>query len=208
LGLRWGGMGVELGMRKAVIHRKTAETEISCSLGLDGRGASSIRTGVGFFDHMLVLLSRHALLDLDLQADGDLEVDAHHTVEDSGIVIGQALREALGDKQGIRRYGWCYLPMDETLARVVIDIGGRPFLDFRVPGQPVSIGGTFPFSLVEEFFRALAFNLGANVHAEVLYGRDSHHMAEALFKGLAKCLAQAVSIDPRIDGVLSTKEVL
>jgi imidazoleglycerol-phosphate dehydratase len=157
---------------------------------------------------MLTLLARHSLLDLDVQAKGDLEVDFHHTVEDTGIVLGQTIRKALGGKEGIRRYGWCYLPMDEALARVALDISGRPFLDFRVPGNPDPIGGNFPISLVEEFFRAFAFNLGANVHAEVLYGRDSHHMAEALFKGLAKGLLQAMEKDPRISGVLSTKEML
>lgn len=195
-------------MRSATLQRDTAETRIRCDIELDGTGYADISTGIGFFDHMLTLLSRHGLLDLTLEAKGDLEVDCHHTVEDCGIVLGQAVKQALGDKAGIRRYGWCYLPMDETLARVVIDIGGRPFLDFRFPGQPATISGNFPFSLIEEFFRAFAFNLGANVHAEVLYGRDSHHMAEALFKGLAKVVAQAVAIDPRIEGVLSTKEVL
>jgi len=197
-----------LGMRSASIQRETAETRISCRLGLDGRGRVEVSTGVGFFDHMLTLLARHSLIDLELETKGDLEVDAHHTVEDTGIVLGQAVREALGDKAGIRRYGWCSLPMDESLARVALDIGGRPYLVFQTPGQPEAIGGNFAFSLVEEFFRAFAFNLGANLHAEVPYGRDSHHMAEALFKGLAKCLVQAVAVDSRIDGVLSTKEVL
>ena len=195
-------------MRSATLQRDTAETRIRCQLKLDGSGRAGIATGIGFFDHMLTLLARHSLMDVELEAKGDLEVDCHHTVEDCGIVLGQAVKQALGDKAGIRRYGWCFLPMDETLARVVIDIGGRPFLDFRFPGQPVTIGGNFPFSLIEEFFRAFAFNLGANIHAEVLYGRDSHHMAEALFKGLAKVVAQAVALDPRIEGVLSTKEVL
>ena len=195
-------------MRSATLQRDTAETRIRCQLKLDGSGRAGIATGIGFFDHMLTLLARHSLMDVELEAKGDLEVDCHHTVEDCGIVLGQAVKQALGDKAGIRRYGWCFLPMDETLARVVIDIGGRPFLDFRFPGQPATIGGNFPFSLIEEFFRAFAFNLGANIHADVLYGRDSHHMAEALFKGLAKVVAQAVALDPRIEGVLSTKEVL
>ena len=195
-------------MRTAEIQRETAETKIRCRLDLDGSGRATIATGIGFFDHMLTLLARHALVDLELEAHGDLHVDLHHTVEDTGLVLGQAIRQALGDKAGIRRYGWCFLPMDESLARVAVDLGGRPFLHFGVPGQPEAIGGNFPFSLVEEFFRAMAFNLAANVHAEVAYGRDSHHMAEAVFKGLAKCLMQAVDNDPRISGVLSTKECL
>ena len=195
-------------MRVAQVHRKTAETDIRLEVNLDGTGKADIRTGIGFFDHMLTLLARHALLDLSVDAKGDLEVDFHHTVEDTGITLGQAIRQALGDKQGIRRYGWCYLPMDEALARVVLDLGGRAFLEFRNPLNPDPIGGNFPFSLVEEFFRAFAFNVGANVHAEVLYGRDGHHLAEALFKGLAKTLLQAVERDPRVIGVLSTKEAL
>ena len=195
-------------MRVAQIHRKTAETDIRLEVNLDGSGKADIRTGIGFFDHMLTLLARHALLDLTVDAKGDLEVDFHHTVEDTGITLGQAIRQALGDKQGIRRYGWCYLPMDEALARVVLDLGGRAFLEFRNPINPDPIGGNFPFSLVEEFFRAFAFNVGANVHTEILYGRDGHHLAEALFKGLAKTLLQAVERDPRVIGVLSTKEAL
>ncbi|MFM7181043.1 MAG: imidazoleglycerol-phosphate dehydratase HisB [Verrucomicrobiales bacterium] len=195
-------------MRVAQVHRKTAETDIRLEVNLDGSGKADIRTGIGFFDHMLTLLARHALLDLTVDAKGDLEVDFHHTVEDTGITLGQAIRKALGDKQGIRRYGWCYLPMDEALARVVLDLGGRAFLEFRNQINPDPIGGNFPFSLVEEFFRAFAFNVGANVHAEILYGRDGHHLAEALFKGLAKTLLQAVERDPRVVGVLSTKEAL
>ena len=195
-------------MRTAEIHRTTAETTIRLGVNLDGSGQATISTGIGFFDHMLTLLARHSLIDLTVEAKGDLEVDFHHTVEDTGIVLGQAIRKALGDKVGIRRYGWCYLPMDESLARVVLDIGGRPFLEFRSTGNPDPVGGNFPFSLVEEFFRAFAFNLGANLHTEVLYGRDTHHMAEALFKGLAKSLLQAVEKDPRITRVMSTKEML
>jgi len=197
-----------MSMRTAEIHRTTAETTIRIELDLDGSGQAKIQTGIGFFDHMLTLLARHSLIDLTVEAKGDLEVDFHHTVEDTGIVLGQAIRQALGDKVGIRRYGWCYLPMDESLARVVLDIGGRPFLDFRASGNPDPVGGSFPFSLVEEFFRAFAFNLGANLHAEVLYGRDTHHMAEALFKGLAKAVDAACQIDPRVQGVPSTKGML
>lgn len=195
-------------MRTAEINRSTAETTIRVAVNLDGTGQVDIKTGIGFFDHMLTLLARHSLMDLTVEAKGDLEVDFHHTVEDTGIVLGQAILQALGDKVGIRRYGWCYLPMDETLARVVLDLGGRPFLEFRFSGNPDPVGGSFPFSLVEEFFRAFAFNLRANIHAEVLYGRDTHHQAEALFKGLAKTLMQAVERDPRITRVLSTKEAL
>lgn len=195
-------------MRTADIHRTTAETDIRIGVNLDGTGQATIATGIGFFDHMLTLLARHSLIDLVVAAKGDLDVDFHHTVEDTGIVLGQAIRKALGDKIGIRRYGWCYLPMDEALARVVLDIGGRPFMEFRSTGNPDPVGGNFPFSLVEEFFRAFAFNLGANLHTEVLYGRDTHHMAEALFKGLAKSLLQAVDKDPRITRVMSTKEML
>jgi imidazoleglycerol-phosphate dehydratase len=196
--------------RTAEITRETAETQIRLKVNLDGTGKNRISTGIGFFDHMLNLLSRHALIDLEVDAKGDLEVDFHHTVEDTGIVLGTAVRQALGNKSGIRRYGWCYLPMDESLARVALDLGGRPYLVFDTPENQVidQIGGQFPFSLVEEFFRAFAFNVGANLHTSILYGRDAHHMAEAAFKGLAKTLSQAVSIDPRIEGVMSTKEAL
>ncbi|QQL43993.1 imidazoleglycerol-phosphate dehydratase HisB [Sulfuriroseicoccus oceanibius] len=196
--------------RTAEITRETAETQIRLSVNLDGTGKNEISTGIGFFDHMLDLLSRHSLIDLVVEAKGDLEVDLHHTVEDTGIVLGQAIRKALGDKAGIRRYGWSYLPMDETLARVVVDLGGRPFQVFELPqGQQIDpINGNFPMTLVEEFFRAVSFNLGANVHSTVLYGRDAHHMAEAIFKGFAKCLYQAVAVDPRIEGVMSTKETI
>lgn len=157
---------------------------------------------------MLTLLAKHGLIDLDVEAKGDLHVDFHHTVEDTGIVLGQAVRQALGDKRGLVRYGCAYLPMDETLARVVIDLSGRAFLEYRAPLQADAIGGTFSFQLVEEFVRALAHNLAANVHVEVLYGRDSHHMAEAIFKGLARALDQATRLDPRVVGVPSTKDIL
>ena len=187
--------------------RSTAETRIELELNLDGEGSSKISTGIGFFDHMLTLFSRHSLIDLELTADGDLEVDFHHTVEDTGIVLGEAIMEALGDKKGIRRYGACYLPMDETLARVVVDLSNRPHLEFRAPeGTPSA--PNFPFTLVEEFCRALASNLRANVHVEVLYGRDGHHIAEAIFKGLARAIRQASEDDPRVTGIPSTKEAL
>lgn len=187
--------------------RKTAETSIELAIDLDGQGSSTISTGIGFFDHMLTLFSRHGLFDLNLDAKGDLEVDFHHTVEDTGITLGEAMREALGDKRGIRRYGCCYLPMDETLARVVVDLSNRPHLEFRAaPGTPSA--PNFPFTLVEEFCRALASNLRANIHVELLYGRDGHHIAEAIFKGLARALRDACEIDPRVKGIPSTKEAL
>lgn len=187
--------------------RATAETRIELSIDLDGSGESKISTGIGFFDHMLTLFSRHGLFDLTLEAEGDLEVDFHHTVEDTGIVLGETMREALGDKKGIRRYGLCYLPMDESLARVVVDLSNRPHLEFRAP-ENVADAPNFPFTLVEEFCRALASNLRANIHVELLYGRDGHHVAEAIFKGLARALRQACEDDPRVTGIPSTKEAL
>ncbi len=193
--------------RQATIHRATAETDIRLTLDLDGKGRNSIASGIPFFDHMLTLWSRHSLIDLELEASGDIDVDYHHTVEDTGLVLGQALRQALGDKAGIHRYGSAYLPMDETLARIALDISGRPLLVFRAPESVPPIRD-FPFQLVEEFLRAMASTAGLTLHSEILYGRDSHHMAEAIFKGLGHALRQAVSLDPRIDGVLSTKGML
>jgi imidazoleglycerol-phosphate dehydratase len=187
--------------------RKTAETAIDLQIDLDGTGNASIDTGIPFFDHMLNLFARHGCFDLTLKAVGDLEVDAHHTIEDTGIVLGNAMREALGDKSGIRRYGCCHLPMDETLARVVVDLSNRPHLEFRAPAGTPS-APNMPFSLVEEFCRALASNLRANIHVELLYGRDGHHIAEAIFKGLARALRDATEADPRVHGVPSTKEAL
>ncbi len=194
-------------MRTASAARDTAETKIKLKLNLDGTGTSSIETGIPFFDHMLTLFSKHSLIDLEVQVDGDVEVDFHHTVEDTGIVLGDCIREALGDKCGITRYGHAYLPMDETLSRVVIDLSNRPHLEFRHPEQTPD-AQNFPFTLVEEFFRAVASNLRANVHTDIIYGRDGHHIAESLFKGLARALRIAISIDPRVDGVPSTKDVL
>ncbi len=193
--------------RTASRHRKTAETDIQLGVNIDGSGVASIDTGIPFFDHMLTLLGRHGLFDLDVKATGDLTVDFHHTVEDSGIVLGECLREALGTKEGIRRYGCAYLPMDETLARVVVDLSNRPHLEFRAPAGTPS-APNFPFSLVEEFCRAIASNLRANVHVELLYGRDGHHVAEAIFKGLARALRDACEIDPRVKGIPSTKQAL
>lgn len=193
--------------RAAGLERKTTETDVSLSLNLDGEGRSRIETGVPFFDHMLTLFSRHGLIDLDLKVKGDVEVDYHHTVEDSGIVLGECIREALGDKTGITRYGHAYVPMDEALSRVVVDISNRPWLEFRAPADTPD-AQNFPFSLVEEFCRAVASNLRANIHVEVLYGRDGHHIAESVFKGLAKAIRIAVAVDPRVTGVPSTKELL
>lgn len=193
--------------RSANQQRKTAETDISVSVNLDGCGKTAIETGIPFFDHMLTLLGKHSLIDLEIKADGDIEVDYHHTVEDVGIVLGNTLMEALGEKKGINRYGWCFLPMDETLARGALDLSGRAYLQFNVPGSPEPIRD-FNFSLVEEFFRALSNQLKCNLHISIEYGRDSHHMAEAMFKSLAKCLLQACSVNPRIDDVMSTKDTL
>lgn len=193
--------------RTASRSRKTAETSIDLTLVIDGSGVSSIDTGIPFFDHMLTLFSKHGLFDLDLTTVGDTDVDFHHTIEDTGIVIGDCLREALGTKEGIRRYGCCYLPMDESLARVVVDLSNRPHLEFRAPAG-VPSAPNMPFTLVEEFCRAVASNLRANIHVELIYGRDGHHIAEAIFKGLARALRDACEIDPRVKGIPSTKEAL
>jgi imidazoleglycerol-phosphate dehydratase len=194
--------------RQAQLHRKTAETDITIELLVDGSGVSKIDTGVPFFDHMLTLFAKHGLFDLQVKAVGDIEVDYHHTVEDTGIVLGQVFREALGSKVGIHRYGWCLLPMDETLARVALDLSGRALLVYEAPDRVEAIGGRFSYQLVEEFLRAFAGALLANVHVDILRGKDAHHMAEAIFKGLARALDQATRIDPRVTGVPSTKEVL
>lgn len=194
--------------RQATIHRATKETDISLSLTIDGSGESTIDTGVPFFDHMLTLLARHALIDLEVNVKGDIEVDYHHTVEDTGIVLGQAYAQALGDKAGLRRYGHAYLPMDETLVRVALDFSGRPLLVFRTPADlPVitMAAGDFPAQLTEEFFRGFAQHAALTLHAEVLYTRETHHMIEALFKCLAKALDLACQRDPRVRGVPSTK---
>jgi len=191
--------------RKATISRTTKETKVGLSLNLDGKGAASVHTGVGFFDHMLDLLSRHGLFDLEVTAEGDLQVDAHHTVEDVGIVLGQALEKALGDKRGIYRYGWAIVPMDESLAQVAIDLSGRPAFVFNAIFTGPTIG-EFHTELVEEFFKALATTAKMNLHVAVPYGTNNHHIAEAIFKATAKALRQAVSRDPRLgDEVPSTK---
>jgi imidazoleglycerol-phosphate dehydratase len=193
--------------RTATIKRQTAETNIQLTLELDGSGQADVATGVGFLDHMLALLAKHAAMDLTARAEGDLEVDQHHTVEDVGICLGQALRQALGDKAGIRRYGHFTLPMDETLATVAIDLGGRFALVFRADFPAAKIGD-FDTELVEEFWQAVAANALCNLHVLVHYGRNSHHIAEAIFKSAARALRMAVEADPRMSGVPSTKGTL
>jgi imidazoleglycerol-phosphate dehydratase len=190
--------------RTAELSRSTKETKIRLALNLDGKGKTSVQTGVGFFDHMLDLLGRHSLIDLEVSAEGDLQVDAHHTVEDVGIVLGQAIEKALGDKRGIYRYGWSIVPMDESLAQVAIDLSGRPAFVFNVTFTGETIGA-FPVELVEEFLKALSTSARMNLHVSVPYGTNNHHISEAIFKSLAKSLRQAVSHDPRNDDVPSTK---
>ena len=191
--------------RSAKISRKTNETKIELSLQLDGTGQSRAKSGVGFFDHMLDLLARHSLIDLDVVAEGDLHVDQHHTVEDVGIVLGQALEKSLGDKRGIHRYGSATVPMDESLATVTIDLSGRPAFVFNVKFTTDAIGN-FSVELVEEFLKAFATTAKMNLHVNVPYGGNNHHIAEAIFKALARALRQAVEIDPRrADDVPSTK---
>jgi len=190
--------------RTAEISRKTKETQIRLALDLDGSGKSAVRSGVGFFDHMLDLLARHSLIDISLDAKGDLEVDSHHTVEDVGIVLGQAIEKALGDKRGIYRYGWAIVPMDESLAQVAIDLSGRPAFVFNVKFPRASVGD-FPVELVEEFFKSIATNAKMNLHVAVPYGSNNHHISEAIFKATAKALRQAISHDPRNSEVPSTK---
>ncbi len=195
-------------MRSATITRQTKETAITVAVGLDGTGAARISTGVGFFDHMLEQIARHAMIDLTIEAKGDLHIDMHHTVEDVGITLGQALRKALGDMKGITRYADVHLPMDETLTRVAIDLSGRPFLVFRT-SLPHGKIGDFDSELVREFFQAFAVHAGATLHVETLYGENGHHIAESCFKGLARALGAAIAIDPRRrDSVPSTKGVL
>lgn len=191
-------------MRKGEVSRKTLETQISMSLELDGQGISDISTGVGFLDHMLELFARHGLFDLNVECKGDLEVDGHHTVEDVGICLGLAVKDALGTSKGIKRYGWVILPMDEALATVALDLGGRPYLAISLPTLDGDIGG-FAMELLPEFFQAFCNNAGANLHIRVDSGRNRHHMAEAIFKAFSKALDQAVTVDPRVEGVPSTK---
>lgn len=195
-------------MRKAEISRKTTETEISAAVDIDGTGRFDVRTGVGFLDHMLEQLARHALIDVTLRANGDTHIDDHHTVEDSGIALGQALARALGERKGIRRYASLHLPMDEALTRVALDVSGRPFLVWNV-AFPTSRIGSFDTELVREWFQAFAMNAGITLHVETLYGANSHHIAESCFKALARALREALEIDPRQkDRVPSTKGTL
>jgi imidazoleglycerol-phosphate dehydratase len=193
--------------RTAKIERKTAETHIQLELSLDGAGTSQVATGVGFLDHMLALLAKHAAVDLTVQASGDLEVDHHHTVEDVGICLGQAIREALGDKAGIRRYGHFTLPMEETLVTSAVDLGGRAYFVFQAEFPTPKIG-EFDSELVADFWQAVAANALANLHVVVHHGRNSHHIAEGIFKATARALRAAVQIDPRETGVPSTKGTL
>jgi imidazoleglycerol-phosphate dehydratase len=193
--------------RKAEIERKTKETEIKLSLELDGKRKFNIDTGVGFFDHMLTHVAFHGNFDLTVKAKGDLHVDAHHTVEDVGIVLGQAMIQALGDRKGIVRYGSAYVPMDESLARAVVDISNRPILIVTGPRRP-GVVGDFDGQLAEEFWRALALNAGLTLHMGLLYGENDHHLLEAAFKALGRALDQATALDKRSAGVASTKGVL
>ena len=193
--------------RCAEIKRKTAETQISVKLNLDGEGKCDISTGVGFLDHMLTLLAKHSFMDLTVKAKGDLEVDSHHTVEDIGIVLGEALREALGDKAGIHRYGNCFIPMDETLAQACLDFSGRPFLVFGAEIPKIQLGN-YDTEMTEEFFRAVAVHCGLTLHIRVLYGSNVHHIIEAIFKAFARAVAEAAAVDPRVKGVMSSKGVL
>ena len=197
--------------RHAQIHRVTGETDIHIKLAVDGHGGTRIATGIPFFDHMLTLLGKHALFDLEVRAKGDTEVDFHHTVEDVGIVLGQVLLKALGDKKGMVRYGNFHLPMDETLVRVALDFSGRPLLVFRLP-KGINLNrlkaGDFPAQLTVEFLRGFAQAAGLTLHVEVLYSDETHHLIEGIFKGLARALEQAVRLDPRVKGIPSTKGML
>ncbi|MBQ3912209.1 MAG: imidazoleglycerol-phosphate dehydratase HisB [Lachnospiraceae bacterium] len=190
--------------RKATIERKTAETEITVSVDLDGRGISHIDTGIGFFDHMLTAFSKHSFIDLDVKVKGDLYVDGHHSVEDTGIVLGTAIKEALGDKKGIRRYGSFMLPMDETLVMCAVDLCGRPYFSSDLKFTMPKIG-ELDSELIREFFYAVSYSAAMNLHLKQLDGSNNHHIAEAAFKAFAKAMADAVSIDGRIEGTLSTK---
>jgi imidazoleglycerol-phosphate dehydratase len=191
-------------VRQARIERSTKETQIVLHLDLDGAGASKVETGMPFFSHMLEAWAKHGLMDLRVDAKGDLEVDLHHTVEDVGICLGRALREALGDKRGIVRYGQAFVPMDETLVHTAVDVSGRPYLVFNVPLHRARIG-SFDLDLLREFFRALAFNAEITLHVNMRYGENPHHIAEAVFKSVGRALAEATRLDPRVTGVPSTK---
>ena len=193
--------------REASITRTTKETDIQCKLNIDGSGKANLNTGIGFFDHMLDGFARHGFFDLDCTVKGDLYVDGHHTVEDAGIVLGQAIKEAIGDKKGIRRYGYFLLPMDDSLAMCAVDLSGRPYFVFDC-NFPTERVGELDTELVKEFFYAISYSAGMNLHIRMLSGDNSHHMIEAIFKAFAKALDQACSFDPRITDVLSTKGTL
>lgn len=190
--------------RKADFVRKTKETDIALSFALDGTGASSVSTGIGFFDHMLDGFARHGFFDLKVTVEGDLAVDCHHTVEDTGIVLGNAIKKAVGDKKGIKRYGSCILPMDETLVLCAIDLSGRPYFAFDAEFTTDRVG-YFDTEMVREFFYAISYTAGMNLHIKVLSGTNNHHMIEAMFKAFAKALDEATTIDPRITDILTTK---
>ena len=194
-------------MRKAIIERNTYETQIKMELNVDGRGQNDISTGIGFFDHMLTHISKHGFMDLKVTAKGDIEVDCHHTVEDVGIVFGKALQKAIGDKRGIKRYGFYILPMDEALILCSLDISGRPYLSFDAKFNTDRCGD-MDMEMVEEFFRAICTNCPMNLHIRMLDGKNSHHIAEGIFKAFGKALDIATSYDERIEGVLSTKGTL
>jgi len=194
-------------MRTSQIQRETKETQIGVTVNLDGTGEALVDTGIGFLDHMLTLLSRMAFIDLTLKAKGDLKVDAHHTIEDVGIVLGKGINRAAGERSGITRYGSALVPMDEALVQVVLDLSNRPFLAWDVP-LPSGEVGEFPLEMAEEFLRALVFNAGITLHVRLLSGKNSHHILEAVFKALGRALAEALALDPRIQGVHSTKGVL
>jgi imidazoleglycerol-phosphate dehydratase len=193
--------------RSASVERSTTETQIRLDVNLDGTGQAHLATGVGFFDHMLTLLARHSLIDLTVEAKGDLQIDAHHTVEDVGLCLGKALREALGDKAGIRRYGDATVPMDETLVTAALDLSGRPFLVWRAD-VPNELLGQFSSQLAEEFWRAVSSSGALTLHVVCHHGRNTHHLIEGIFKATARALRQAVELDPRATGVPSTKGVL
>jgi imidazoleglycerol-phosphate dehydratase len=190
--------------REESVKRDTNETKVSVTLNLDGKGHSNIDTGIGFLDHMLILMTKHGRMDLDVVASGDLDVDSHHTIEDIGIVLGQCFKETIGDKVGIVRYGTAYVPMDEALAFVSLDISNRPFLVFNCE-LTVEYLGKMQSEMVEEFLRAFAFNAGITLHVNILYGKNNHHMVEAIFKALGQALNTASTIDESISGVMSTK---
>jgi len=192
--------------RKAAIERNTTETIISLQINLDGGGSSVVRTPIGFLNHMLNLFARHGLFDLTLKARGDVDVDIHHSNEDLGIVLGLAIKKTLADKQGIRRFGFASVPIDEALVEVSLDLSGRPYLQFTVDSSQLTVQGKeYSLNYLKQFLRALAVNAGITLHVEVIHGEDSHHIIEAVFKALARALREAVSIDPRIKGILSTK---